>query len=205
MYVQYGCGLNAPKTWRNFDASPSLRLQRLPVVGPLFAHFASPVFPENVEYGDIVKGLQIRAGSCSGLYCSHVLEHLSLRDFRVAIRNSRGLLKDGGIFRLVLPDLETIARAYLSSAAEDACSQFMETSLLGSVERTRGLVSFLRQWLGNSAHLWMWDFKGISAELGDAGFRGVRKAEFGDSDDKRFSEVEDPDRWKECLGVECLK
>jgi len=123
----------------------------------------------------------------------------------VAIRNSRGLLKDGGIFRLVLPDLETIARAYLSSAASDACSQFMEASLLGSVERTRGLVSFLRQWLGNSTHLWMWDFKGISAELRDAGFRGVRRAEFGDSDDKRFSEVEDPDRWRECLGVECLK
>ncbi|OFV81369.1 MAG: hypothetical protein A2Y78_10540 [Acidobacteria bacterium RBG_13_68_16] len=205
MYVQYGSGLSAPTTWRNFDASPSLRLQKLSGVGFFFRRFLPPLFPKNTEYGDILKGLPVPSKSCNGLYCSHVLEHLSLQDFRVAVRNSHALLRDGGIFRFVLPDLETIAGAYLSSAAPDACSQFMEASLLGSVERTRGLVGFLRQWLGNSAHLWMWDFKGISAELSNAGFRGVRRAEFADSDDKRFADVEDADRWRECLGVECRK
>jgi hypothetical protein len=199
MYVQYGCGLNAPETWRNFDASPTLRLQRLWGVGFLFRRFIPPRFPRNVEYGDILKGLPVAPEACSGLYCSHVLEHLSLRDLRVALRHSLGLLKHGGIFRFVLPDLEVIAKTYVASAAPDACSQFMQASLLGAVERARGLTPFLRQWLGNSAHLWMWDFKGIAAELKDAGFAGARRAEFGDSSDSHFLEAEDPDRWKECL------
>ena len=30
IYVQYGCGINAPQSWINFDASPNLRLERLP-------------------------------------------------------------------------------------------------------------------------------------------------------------------------------
>ncbi|CAO5043555.1 MULTISPECIES: hypothetical protein [Microcystis] len=28
-YVQYGCGWSAPSQWRNFDASPTLRFERM--------------------------------------------------------------------------------------------------------------------------------------------------------------------------------
>src|SRR5262245_22988509 len=31
LYVQYGCGLSAPDDWLNFDASPTLWLQLIPV------------------------------------------------------------------------------------------------------------------------------------------------------------------------------
>ena len=34
VYVQYGCGWNAPRGWRNFDASPNLRIDHLPLIGP---------------------------------------------------------------------------------------------------------------------------------------------------------------------------
>src|SRR4051812_43659884 len=108
-YVQYGCGLSAPESWRNFDASPTLRLQRLPVVGRRLHGGGLPLFPSNVEYGDIVRGLPVSPGSCRGVYCSHVLEHLALADFRTALRNTRAILRDGGIFRFVLPDLELLA------------------------------------------------------------------------------------------------
>ncbi|HEX8242224.1 MAG TPA: hypothetical protein VF541_01965 [Longimicrobium sp.] len=33
IHAQYGCGPCAPAGWRNFDASPTLRLQRLPAAG----------------------------------------------------------------------------------------------------------------------------------------------------------------------------
>ena len=41
-YVQYGCGLSAPHEWLNFDASPILRLQKLPLLGQLVG---GPKFP----------------------------------------------------------------------------------------------------------------------------------------------------------------
>jgi hypothetical protein len=51
----------------------------------------------------------------------------------------------------------------------------------------------------------MWDFKSISEELKQAGFIKIRRANYGDSDDKRFLEVEDSERWTNCLGIECMK
>ena len=66
-------------------------------------------FPSNVKYGDIIKGLPVEDNSCDGLYCSHTLEHLSLQDFRIALKNSYKILKKGGIFRVILPDIKHIA------------------------------------------------------------------------------------------------
>ena len=65
LYVQYGCGLSCPAGWLNFDASPTLRLQRLPAIGRLFVN--SVRFPDRVHYGDIRKGLPI-ADEFSGWY-----------------------------------------------------------------------------------------------------------------------------------------
>lgn len=82
-YVQYGCGLSAPNEWQNFDASPTLRFERLFLIGHLYTKSKSR-FPKNVKYGDIVKGLPVFIDSCKGVYCSHILEHLSLSDFGLA-------------------------------------------------------------------------------------------------------------------------
>jgi SAM-dependent methyltransferase len=205
LYVQYGCGLFAPTGWRNFDASPTLRLQKLPVVGRFMSHGGHERFPSNVEYGDIVVGLPIPAKSCRAIYCSHVLEHLALDDFRVALKNTYSYLEEGGIFRFVLPDLEQLAKEYLASGEPTAALEFMEHSYLGRKIRPRKLKGFVFEWLGNSTHLWMWDFESISVELEKAGFQRIRRAEFGDSSVSHFKEAEDIGRWQNCLGVECMR
>ena len=58
-YVQYGCGMSCPDLWINFDASPRLRLQRLPIVGRAF-QWGKIVFPKNVRYGDIIRAFPSR-------------------------------------------------------------------------------------------------------------------------------------------------
>jgi len=93
IYVQYGCGLSAPKEWKNFDVSPTLRIQKTPIVGNLFKSRLNTVFPENVQYGDIIKGLPVKDDSVDGVYCSHTLEHLSLEDFRKALKNTYRIMK----------------------------------------------------------------------------------------------------------------
>jgi len=205
LYIQYGCGLCAPPDWRNFDASLTLRLQKLPLINQYFMRNQYPIFPPNVEYADIIKGLPISHESCKAVYCSHVLEHLALEDFWIAIKNTYSYLAKGGIFRFVVPDLEKLTRTYIESTATDAAIQFMEQSYLGMKQRPRNIQAILRQWLGNSTHLWMWDWKGISVELDNIGFKKVRLAEFGDSLDIRFKDVENKSRWIDCLGVECIK
>jgi hypothetical protein len=112
-------------------------------------------------------------------------------------------LQPGGIFRFVLPDLEHLVHDYLESEDAAAAERFMRDARLGREVRPKGLIAWLREWIGNSAHLWMWDFKSIASELDSAGFVGIRRAQFGDSADPRFKEVEDVGRWDSCLGVEC--
>ena len=204
-YVQYGCGWSAPEGWRNFDASPTLRFERIPLIGRLHTRNGQR-FPGNVEYGDIVKGLPVAAQSCDGVYCSHVLEHLSLTDFRTALDNTWNILRPtGGTFRLVLPDLEYAAKRYMDDPSESAAHTFMMDTGLGSQRRDRGIWRFMVSWIGNSKHLWMWDFPSIAAELRRAGFADIRRAAFGDSPDAAFSEVEAEERWENCVGVECRR
>ena len=205
-YLQYGCGWDAPDGWLNFDASPTLRIERIPALGkPLSSLLKrnSAPFPDNVRYGDIVKGLPVGNESCSGIYCSHVLEHLALYDFRSALVNTRKILRPGGIFRLVIPDLEFFIAEYKSEDSCEAALEFMHATGLGELSRTTGIKGIAQAVWGNSRHRWMWDHRSLEGELYKAGFTQIRRAEFGDSCDPKFSEVERQERWANCLGIEC--
>jgi hypothetical protein len=205
MHVQYGSGLCAPTSWRNFDSSPTLRAERSLIVGPLRRLAGKRLFPPNVEFGDIVAGLPVADGSCTAIYCSHVLEHLSLHDFRKALANTYRYLGPGGTFRFVLPDMRHYVQKYLESDSPKACLELMQSSRLGRPSRPRGMTAFIREWLGNSHHLWMWDYPAMASELEEAGFRNIRRASFGDASDPLFAEVEEAGRWDNCLGVDCKK
>lgn len=202
--VQYGCGMSAPSGWRNFDSSPTLRFERVPFIGKFYTKNESR-FPRNVEYGDIVKGLPVAAESCHAVYCSHVLEHLSLDDFRIALKNTYRILAWGGVFRLVLPDLEYHAKQYLNDPSSEASLIFMKATLLGCESRERSFKGIVTCLFGNSKHLWMWDHKSVKYELSCAGFCEIRKAVYGDSIEEKFMEVEDRSRWENCVGYECRK
>lgn len=208
LYVQYGCGLCAPKEWKNFDASPTLRLQKIPIIGNAFKKISGIPFPKNVLYGDIVKGLPLKKDSCDLLYCSHVLEHLSLLDFRISIQNSFSILKPGGIFRLVMPDLEQMAKSYIKGLENNDSSnaiQFMKNTGMALEKRPRGLKASLSASLGNARHQWLWDRAGTVAELEKAGFIKIRECQFGDSDNQAFKTVEDPDRFLGSIALEAQK
>lgn len=207
-YVQYGCGLSAPKEWINFDVSPTLRIQNTPIIGTILKSSLSTSFPKNIRYGDIIKGLPINENSCDGLYCSHTLEHLSLNDFRIALKNSFKILKKGGVFRCIVPDIEHLARTYISqleNGNSSASTSFINDTLMGIKERPRGFKSFIKSFYGNSHHLWMWDNKSLTEELKNAGFTQIRQCKFNDSDDMMFKFVEDESRFKNAVAIECRK
>ena len=134
-----------------------------------------------------------------------MFSNIALEEFRAALRETHRILKDGGPFRFVLPDLESIIKGYTNAESEDRAIKFMTNTLLGSKRRNRSLSGFLRDWWGGSKHLWMWDYESIKKELMNAGFSEIRRAQFGDSDAGDFKDVEDEGRWTGCLGVECKK
>lgn len=205
-HVQFGCGTCAPAGWRNFDAGPIFLIEkRLPFLKATLVRKGFPDYPSSIEYGDVVKGLPLAAGSVDAMYCSHVLEHLSREDCRQTLRNVYRYLRPGGIFRLVVPDLEQLTRIYLNTPGAEASHVFMVEAHLGDESTAKGLMRLPRALFGKSQHLWMWDYKSMSRELEIVGFMGIRLARAGDSTDSRFGEVEDEGRWRDALGMECLR
>ena len=207
-YVHYGCGLAAPKEWTNFDVSPTLRMQKSPILGRLIRSRLNVVFPDNVKYGDIIKGLPVAENSCEGVYCSHTLEHLSLNECRIALKNTYKILKPRCIFRCVVPDLEILARTYIDSLENgnaEASVDFISGSILGTVERPRGFKGFVRSFFGNVQHLWMWDRRSLQHELERAGFKNIRECKAHDSADDLFKLVESEDRFVDAVALECRK
>lgn len=205
MNLHYGAGLCTAEGWYDCDGSPTLWLQRLPLMGEVFRLFLKPVFPRKVRYGNIARGLRLDPNSCDAIFCSHVLEHLALEDCRIALRNTFSYLRPGKLFGLIVPDFEQQVAAYLNEQAADGASQFLSYTHLGRSARPKGIVSIIRENLGNSHHLWMWDYKGLVAELEQVGFRNIRRCEPSDSTNPAFLKIEDPSRFKWALAVECTK
>jgi len=200
VYVQYGCGDCAPSGWQNFDASPRLWIERLPFIGMVGRFASSHPFPARARWGDICGGLPISDESAAGVYCSHVLEHLPRNALVSALSQTRRMLRPGGIFRAVVPDLEWRARRYVRAATKGdarAADQFLESCSLGMKDCQTGIIALFRRGYGRSAHLWMYDFSGFRALLRDSGFVNVRRCTLGDSADPMFARVEDRARFFE--------
>lgn len=166
------------------------------------------MFPDAVQFGDIVEGLPVQEKSCEAVYCSHVLEHLSLDDFRTALSNTFAILRPGGLFRLVMPDLEVLARTYLEdldAGSEGAAMAFMRGSGMALSSRPQSLRSKLASSLGNTRHQWLWDVPTAVAECERAGFEKVRRCSFGDSAESKFGEVEDEQRFIGAVSLEMTR
>jgi predicted SAM-dependent methyltransferase len=153
-----------------------------------------------------VRGLPVVDSTASGVYCSHVLEHLDRVSAVVALKNTLAMFEPGGTFRLVVPDLEWRARRFLDDVdrgRRDAAERFMVAAHLGQVAPMRTLLARAKAVLGNSAHRWMYNFPAMADALDESGFSSIRRAAFGDAKDPMFARVEDIGRFIDDGHAEC--
>lgn len=92
--VNLGCGRHYHAEWINIDMTGDF----------------SPVIPWN-----LLDSLPLPEGSCDAIYSCHSLEHFHPRDARRLLTECHRALRPGGVLRVVVPDLEDQARAYLQS------------------------------------------------------------------------------------------
>lgn len=76
LYVQFAAGNEAIDGWVNFDSSPKLLIQKVPIIGLLLRKRLNCVFDKEIKCGNIVRGLPLRIESVDGMFCLHVLEYL---------------------------------------------------------------------------------------------------------------------------------
>jgi SAM-dependent methyltransferase len=155
--------------------------------------------PANIVAHDLARGIPLPADSVDVVYHSHMLEHIDRN--RVAAFQAEVLrvLKPGGVQRIVVPDLELLARRYLASLSavraerlvrqrhDDSVAELLEQS----VRRDAAAAHPLRGWrrsiytrvFGDArrrgeTHQWMYDAENLSALLESCGFGDVAVVAF---------------------------
>ena len=212
MYVQYGAGLQYIQGWINYDASPRLIFEKIWLYRLILNNYSKCIFDPQILYGDIVKGLPHANKSVDGVFCSHVLEHLSLDDFHKAISNTFNMLKDGGRFRLIVPNLTYYVENYLDfyhspkSIEMTRAYKFNVETCYGRQSSRSSILKRLIEAFGNSNHLWMWDIESLKIALEGAGFQGISEFKKGECSDGAFLAPErDYQFMNNAISLECFR
>ena len=219
IYLHVGCGLIAPQTWTNLDASWNARLAAVPrlrfalrAIGALPKHTAGIPWPSNIRFHDVRRGLPYGDSSVAAIYSSHMIEHLPREDATYFLQECHRVLKNGGLVRLVTPDLECYASAYLeakrSGLAESrqAAERFLNSSgLIQDFSGTNAIVRVYRRWKPYDLHKWLYDEDSLTALLEKTGFADIGRKRFLESTIPAVQDVEREDRVRGALCVEAEK
>jgi len=137
LLVNLGCGSRFHPLWINFDIEPT--------DGKVFA-------------SDLRKPIPLPASCADVVYHSHLLEHLSKSDGSRLLADCYRILKPGGIIRIVVPDLEQLARLYIEKmeeamAGDDDASHHYEwvlVEMLDSMTRAKPGGAMLDWWISKA-------------------------------------------------------
>jgi len=192
--INIGCGLSGAPGWCNIDNSPTIPLSRLKL-GRLL--FPTPAWPKDVRRHDVKKGLPFAEQSVSCIYSSHTFEHFSWAESLAVAKECFRVLRPGGVLRVVVPDLQLIAREYLRDSDPMASHRFVDRLLLSHTIHDL----FHR----GAHHSQMFDESSLIALLRQAGFEEPIVSNFMQSRITDITLIELEQRKHESLYVESVR
>lgn len=157
--MNIGCGTVYHSDWINLDVHPS---------------------GTHVRQWDVKEGLPCGDGEVDACYASHVVEHLQPSDAEGLLRQCHRVLKKRGIIRIVVPDLEGLAREYVSvldrvdrgDPQASADHEWIVMELLDQMVRTRSGGGMLRYLMSGAVPNESYVRSRIGADAGDMIARG---------------------------------
>jgi SAM-dependent methyltransferase len=174
--TNWGCGLDPEPGWLNSDIrhGPGIDLS-----------------------ADILDGLPLAEGALDYIVSIHALPALPYPSLLPALQELRRVLREEGVLRLALPDLERAIRAYLAGDARYFIVPDDDVRSLG------GKLAVQLTWYGYSRSLFTWDF--VEELLFAAGYRRVVRCAFRHTASPFPEIVELDNREGESLYVEAVK
>jgi len=216
--INLGCGPDAPLGWLNVDGSWNAWLSNhryfrsvLKSLGLINQNQGAKWKVQPVVH-DLTKRLPFEDNSVSAVYASHLFEHLYLADAQKLLSECRRVLLPGGVIRLVVPDLFSMAKNYLSNKNGNsqplaeritAADGFNEKLGFRSPARPDGnlVVKFYYVWKDFHHHKWMYDSDSLIHYMQNAGFSAVTQRAYLESDIQGIAEVERADRVIDGIGI----
>ncbi len=166
--LHLGCGAHTIPGWVNIDLWHDPR-DTPKVPGATTINF------------DLTANLPLAVDSCSEIYSSHFLEHLSAEEGVRLLRDGYRVLRPGGRLRTCLPDFARVAQAYVAADDEYFAPLYkVFFGLLGDGVPGSGTIldavnNILYQW---GEHRCMYDTDKLLALLSAIGFSRVEASSF---------------------------
>lgn len=170
--LHIGCFDTVIDGWINTDITPHIWISRIPLLPKLLwrtGHISESTYQQHkagifrkVTRLDVTKRFPYGDNQFEAAFCSHLLEHLYPEDAYNCTVEVYRALKPGGIFRIVVPDLDRMIEDYNALAA----NRWMETFLEVKQSRIK------------NRHQWMYNEHSLSELLLRAGFQTVKRCAF---------------------------
>lgn len=204
----------------NLDASWNLFASRIPGIRRLLhvLHLISETaatqdWSGKIRYCNVNNGLPFVAGEVAVVYASHMLEHLTRKQGQALLRECYRVLAPGGIVRLVVPDLERLARLYLERKAHaglpervpPADDMMQEMRTCPDYSEWPLPVRMFRLSMDAHSHKWMYDADSLSQALRLAGFKGLKQCRYLESRVPMIAGVERANRFEDGICIEGVK
>jgi SAM-dependent methyltransferase len=201
--VNLGSNARVAAGWNNVDFSWLLRLGKHPRLSALL-HAGGLVSADryarmqrldgNIVVWDLRKGIPFPDGAFDVAYHSHLLEHIDREAAPAFLRECQRVLRPEGIIRVVVPDLELLARRYVEAldgpldegnrrlraeAVEGMIDQMVLRTPRGRAQEPLVVRALERALIGDTAragvlHRWMYDRVSLTDLLESCGFAGTR-------------------------------
>jgi SAM-dependent methyltransferase len=170
--LQLGCLASAPASWENTDVTPHIFVARIPGAARLlrsvglmsaerYAEHRAGVFAR-IRYLNAAKRFPFQDQSFDNVFSCHMLEHLYRDEAEQCVREVRRVLKPGGVFRVVVPDLDLLVRAYDERHPEGLLQKVYENT----------------QRFDKNRHHWMYTHSSMRELLQLAGFSHIERCSY---------------------------
>jgi predicted SAM-dependent methyltransferase len=167
-------------------------MNRVLTSGPVMLEFGSHVPRKDWYTVDLLPGADIITdltrefpfpdNTVDKIYCSHFLEHFSMRDLNKILKECHRVLKKGGSLSVCVPDASIYIKGYSDPGFESdryIPGDFKEYKTSNRID----IVNFIGYLYGNHKH--MFDQEGLLDCLTQVGFSNVSQREFNPDLDKK--------------------
>lgn len=159
--LHLGCGTVYKDGWINIDNNSDKNIKKL-----------------DLNY-DLSDGIPFEKDSVDYIYNEHFLEHLTVEEGQVFLKDCLRVLKKGGVMRIAMPDLEYSVKEYFNSNwKEENAEEFKKFHLEFIQTRAERLNMAFRWW----GHKWLYDKEELERRLREAGFEQIRFCEWNKSE-----------------------
>ena len=204
--LNLGCGRTTLPGWVNIDNSPSVILSKIPLAKYILFKLRvlsreqfENQWPKNIVWCDVSRKIPYPHGVADKVYSSHFLEHVEKEKGEDVLRETFRVLKKGGIFRLVVPDLVFHAQRYLKKiSGSDVPGREPHDELLFNI-----YGAYLESKRFGAWHRYMYDWPTLKFLLNEIGFSRVIRQPYQKSLDSELARLDS--RPEDSLHIDAVK